>query len=225
MIAVIIAALSSVAAPSDFEGEDRKRLLYDLPPAVAIQPRKYEMKHSLMATSGYIPTDSFNRGYTFAAAYRYGIAKYLTWDVLSFTHVVNQETQLKNDIQKLNIVVTNVGLGGVLDYPRQIYMTGLHYAPMYSKSLLFNRVLTYSETSLFLGVGSINFNKVGYKPMVVPGLSARFYVSTSSAVTAHFRDYFYQDDNTGITGIMDFGIGFEFKFGGGAPAQGSEDDD
>lgn len=221
----IIVACLLPAAPTfarNAGDEDRRESLYDLPPAVAIQSRQYEMKHSVLGTVGYIPTDSFNRGFTFTGAYRYGLTNYLSWEVLSFTHVFNRETQVKKDLFNLGVQVENVGLGGVLDYPRQIYMTGIHYSPMYSKSLFFNSKLVYSETSLFFGIGSLNFNQVGFKPMIAPGASARFYLSPDWAVSLYFRNYYYQDDNVGINGILDFGIGFEYRIGGSI--QGLDDE-
>jgi len=191
---------------SKANGDVNQPSIYDLPKAVAIQPRKYDLQQSLLGTIGYIPTDSFNRGYTFTAAYRYGFANTFVWEVFSFTYVLNQATQLKDQIEGIaqgssQVQIQNVGLGGVLDYPRQIYMTGIHYSPIYSKNLLFNSKLSYSEFSLFLGTGSLNFNSTGYKPMIAPGLAARFYISPDYSVA-------------GLTGIMDFGIGFEMRFGG-----------
>ena len=211
-IAYVLNGTSAVAA-------DQSKNVYDLPQAVAIQPRKYDISSSLLFSVGYIPTDSFNRGITLTGAYRYALTSYLTWEIISFTYVLNKETSLKQQIESLSnsgsiVSLQGVGAGGVLDYPKQIYMTGFHYAPMYSKSLLFNSKLTYSETSLFLGFGSLMFAQGGPKPMIAPGLSTRIYFSPNAALVAYFRDYFYSDSNTGLTGIMDFGLGFEYKFGG-----------
>ncbi len=198
---------------------------YDLPEPVAIQGRKYQMSQSVFASAGYLPVDSFNKGWGFSGGYRYAFTPYLTWEVISYTQVANSETQLKKDLDSLNLDVKNVGLGGVLDWPKQIYMSGLHYAPFYSKSLMFNSTLVYSESSVFLGAGTINFNTVGIKPMIAPGLSNRTYISRNAAVNLYFRTYFYNDDNTGITNIFDFGIGFEYGFqlfGGGSSRGDSE---
>ncbi len=213
-LAVVLFSLVGQAA-DDLEFDKGNRTVYDLPEPVAIQGRKYQMSQSLLVTAGYLPSDSFNKGFTITAGYKLAFTPYLTWEILSFGYIINRETQLKKDLLALNVGVQNIGLGGVLDYPRQIYMTGLHYSPMYSKSLLFNSKLVYSETSVFLGTGTLNFNQVGHKPMLAPGVTWRMYMGPRSAVTAYFRDYFYMDDNTGITGIIDFGLGFEFKFGGG----------
>ena len=185
---------------------------YDLPEPVAIQHRKYQMTDSLFLNAGYIPTDSFNRGYTFATGYRVALRPWLNWEVLNYTQVANHETQLKHDLENLNLKVENIGLGGNFDWPKQIYMTGFHYSPFYSKSLMFNSSLVYSETSLFLGAGAIMFNTVGAKPMIAPGIATRMYISESFAFNAYFRDYFYKDDALGINGIIDFGIGLEFGF-------------
>jgi outer membrane beta-barrel protein len=185
--------------------------VYDLPSSeVAIQARRYQMNHSVLVSAGYMPTDSFNRGYPLTGAYRYALASYLTLEG-SFSWVLNQKTSLEDEFNALNVQVQNIGLGGVLDYPRQIYMLGVHYSPMYSKSLLFNSQLVYSETSLFLGTGSLNFNQVGYKVMLAPGISTRLYMGPKTALVGYFRDYFYSDDQRGITGIIDFGVGFEYK--------------
>lgn len=204
---------------ADEGGGNRSAKIYDLPATVAIQPRKYEMPKSLAISAGYMPVDSFNHAFSFSGAYRYAVTGYLTWEVISFTYVMNQETDLKHQLQDLGnqnvgINIRNVGLGGVLDYPRQVYMTGIHYAPAYSKSLLFNSKVTYSETSFFLGVGALNFNQIGYKSMIAPGLTSRFYMTPGTALIGYFRDFFYKDDVLGLTGILDFGLGLEFKFGG-----------
>lgn len=208
-------------AEAQAENADRPVGMYRLAKPVAIQSRKFEMPASLVFSAGYIPTDSFNKGIPLAVAYRRSLASYLTWEMLSFAHNMNQEASLKQDIRSKGIEIKNVGLGGRLDYPRQIYMTGLHYSPVYSKGLALNSHLTYSETSLFFGAGSLNFNETGYKPMIAPGLASRFYFSPNTALNTYIREYFFLDDERGLTGIIDFGIAFELRFGGDSLAKGS----
>lgn len=193
--------------------------IYDLPSSqVAIQPRKYEMSSSFLLSAGYMPADSFNRGVTLGASVRQALSAYFTLEG-TFVYVYNQTTSLQNDLNTAGVTVQNASLGGVLDYPKQIYLIGLHYAPFYSKSLLFNSKLIYSEDSFFLGVGSLNFNQVGSRAMIAPGLASRFYIGASTAIVGYFRDYFYSDDHRGVIGIVDFGIAFEYKLGGGRSSE------
>lgn len=195
---------SALAAPS----------VYDLPSSeVAIQPRKYEMLNSISFSAGYSPIDSFNKAFTLSGGYRYSWKNYFFLEGL-VVYFANRPTSLESDLKNLNIDVRNVGLGGVLDYPRQAFLLGLHYAPLYSKSLLFNSTLVYSETGLYLGVGSLNFNQIGFKQTLVPGLSTRMYLNRDWAVTGYFRDFFYSDTSRGIVSIFDFGIGIEMRMGG-----------
>ena len=62
--------------------------------------------------------------------------------------------------------------------------------------------------------------------MDAPGLSTRIYLSPTTALNGYFRDYFFLDDERGLTTIIDFGIGLEYRFGsGGDVIGGSSDDD
>ena len=189
-----------------------KEDVYDIPEAVAIQGRKYEMDQSFQFNLGYIPTDSFNRGFPLALGYHYALTPYLTWEILDFSYVLNHATQTQSDLRALQVQIKNVGLNGKLDFPSQIYISGLSYSPMYSKNLLFNSRLVYSETMLFLGIGAINFDAYGMSPTIAPGMGWRIYVTPKAAVNLYIRDYVYLDSNVGMNAILDFGIGFEYKF-------------
>jgi outer membrane beta-barrel protein len=204
--------ISVVGSPNAYSAAPSKQDVYDIPEAVAIQGRKYEMDQSFNLTVGYIPTDTFNRGFPISLAYRYSLTPYLSWEVLDFSYVLNHATQTKSDLLALGVQTTNVGLNGKLDFPSQLYITGLNYSPMYSKNLLFNSKLVYSETMLFLGLGAINFNSFGMAPTIAPGIGWRVYVTPKAAVNLYVRDYVYIDSNIGVNAILDFGIGFEYKF-------------
>ena len=206
------ALLCVVGSPSAYSAAPSKEDVYDIPEAVAIQGRKYEMDQSFHLSAGYIPTDTFNRGFPFSVAYRYGLTPYLTWEVLDFSYVLNHATQTKQDLLNLGVQTKNVGLNGKLDFPSQLYITGLNYSPMYSKNLLFNSKLVYSETMLFLGIGAINFDAYGMSPTIAPGLGWRVYITPKAAVNLYIRDYVYLDSNIGVNAILDFGIGIEYKF-------------
>jgi outer membrane beta-barrel protein len=197
------------------------RDVFDLPQAVAIQGRENVIDQSLALNVGHIPTDSFNRGFPVSLAYTYYFKPYLGWEVVHFAYNFNQETKLKSDFLALNVTVENIGFGGVLDHPKNIVSTGLVYTPLYSKSLLFNRTLVFSETSLYAGAGSLVLNKVGHTPMLALGIQGRLYLSPKSAFRWYLREYVFKDLNLGVTLMTDIGIGLEFQFdlfGGGRSA-------
>ena len=208
MIASVLTLIVLVMAPQASAKPD----LYDMPEPVAIQGRRYQIDQSFRVALGYSPIDSFNRGYPLSVAYRYQLSPYLTWEVIDYSQILHSETKTKRDLQNLGINVTNVGLGGVLDYPVRSVLTGFNYSPIYSKNLLFNKTLLYSETNLYLGVGALIFNAVGLKPCLVPGLDWRLYITPKTAMSLYIRDQFYSDSSIGFNGILSFGIGFEFKF-------------
>lgn len=208
---VVIAVSNPSASHADDEGVV-KRDVYDLPTPVAIQGRTNNIDQSISLNVGYIPSDSFNRGFPVSLGYSFYFKPYLAWEVVNYTYNINRETQLKQDFKNLGVAVQNIGFGGVLDYPKNIIVSGIVYTPLYGKSLLFNKSLVHSETSFYLGAGSIVFNQVGHIPTVVPGIQGRYFVSPKSAFRYYLRQYFFKDEQLGLTGITEIGVGYEFQF-------------
>ncbi len=204
--------MGSIARADDDEIAT-KRDVYDLPTPVAIQGRTNNIDQSLAVSFGYIPTDSFNRGFPLSLSYAFYFKPYFAWDVVSFSYNFNRETQLKKDFENLGVAVQNIGFGGVIDFPKNIIMTGLVYTPLYGKSLLFNRSLVHSETSFYAGAGTLVFNQVGHVPTLGVGLQGRYFLTPKTAFRYYLRQYFFKDNQLGISGITDIGVGYEFQFG------------
>lgn len=210
----LVVTVSTVLSPDLAISQESapKRDIYDLPTPVAIQGRTNNIDESLSLNIGYIPTDSFNRGFPLSLNYAYYFRPYIAWEVLSFAYNFNRETQLKQDFRNLGVAVQNLGFGGVIDFPQNIIMSGVVYTPLYGKSLLFNKSLIHSETSFYLGAGSLVFNKVGHIPTVAPGIQGRYFLSPRSAIRYYIRQFFFNDSQLGLTGITDIGLGYEFQF-------------
>ncbi|MDX9730474.1 MAG: hypothetical protein RBT63_01770 [Bdellovibrionales bacterium] len=189
-----------------------KRDVYDLPTPVAIQGRTNNIDQGIALNLGHIPTDSFNRGFPLSMSYTFYFKPYFAWEVLSFAYNFNRETQLKNDFLNLGVAVQNIGFGGALDFPKNIILTGVVYTPLYSKSLLFNKSLVHSETSFYMGAGTLVFEKVGHVPTFVPGIQGRYFLTPRSAMKYYLRQYLFNDTQLGLTGMTEVGLGFEFQF-------------
>lgn len=205
-------SLSASVAGADDEDAPPKRDVYDLPTPVAIQGRTNNIDQSFSLNVGYIPTDSFNRGFPLSLNYAFYFKPYFAWEVLSFSYNFNRETQLKKDFENLGIAVQNIGFGGVIDYPKNIIMTGIVYTPLYGKSLLFNKSLVHSETSFYLGAGTLVFNQVGHVPTLGVGIQGRYFLSPKSAFRYYLRQYFFKDSQLGLTGMTEIGFGYEIQF-------------
>lgn len=213
LFSALLGLLATVVVFSAFADDDRKRDVYDLPAPVAIQGRTNKIDESVSLNIGYLPSDSFNRGFPISGQYTYYFKPYFAWEVVSYSHNINRETQLKSDLAALKVNVQNVGFGGVIDYPKSIILTGIVYTPLYSKSLLFNKTLLHSETSFYMGAGALMFNQVGSVPTFVPGIQGRYFISPRTAARLYLREYFFNDSNLGLTGITEIGVGFEMQFG------------
>lgn len=227
-IVFLVVVWTAVLSPSVSRAEDDgvvKRDVYDLPTPVAIQGRTNNIDRSLSLNVGYIPSDSFNRGFPISLGYSYYFKPYLAWEVFNFTYNINRETQLKQDFRNLGVAVQNIGFGGILDYPKNIIVSGIVYTPLYGKSLLFNKSLVHSETSFYLGAGSIVFNQVGHIPTLVPGLQGRYFISPKSALRYYLRQYFFKDEQLGLTGITEIGLGYEFQFDFFSKKSSSDDEE
>jgi outer membrane beta-barrel protein len=215
LIAVFLVISIGLFGQFAFANDDEdvpKRDVYDLPTPVAIQGRTNNIDQSVSLNFGYIPTDSFNRGFPLSFNYAYYFRPFLAWEVISFGYNFNRETQLKEDFRNLGVAVQNLGFGGQIDFPQNIIMSGIVYTPLYGKSLLFNKSLVHSETSFYLGAGSLVFSKVGHVPTLAPGIQGRYFITPQTAFRYYLRQYFFNDSQLGLTGITDIGFGIETQF-------------
>ena len=112
---------------------------------MAVQNRPYYSLHDLTFSAGWLPSDAFNKGITFGASYTYFFKDYLAWEILNLNYSVNSETSLKQEMENLNIDITNEGFGGALDYMVAYATTNFIYTPFYNKSLLFNDKIVHGN--------------------------------------------------------------------------------
>lgn len=212
MVSVLAQWTSSTSA-QESGGDAPKRDVYDLPTPVAIQGRTNKIDQSFSISAGYIQSDSFNRSFPVAGTYSFYFTPYFAWEILSYSYNFNRETQLKEDIKNLAGGVQNTGLGGVLDFPRHVVMSGVIYTPLYSKSLLFSKTLAHSDTGFYLGAGSMVFSELGHRPAIAMGIQTRYFLSSKSAVRLYLRQYLFNDTKLGLTGMTDIGLGYEAQLG------------
>ncbi len=198
-----------------FAGADTPQVFYDIPKLTAVQNRPYYLNEDLSIEVGFLPSDAFNKGYSFGAAYTHYFSEYLGWEVVNANYVFNAPTSLKNDLlNNFDAQVQNVGFNGVLDYITYYVTSNLVYTPLYTKSLLFNRTLVRGETSFVAGAGGANFAASGIKALVSLGFYLRFFTSTSQSIKLDFRDNVYFEQGLGAVNAFSIGIGYSIQLGG-----------
>ncbi len=188
--------------------------VYDLPELVAVQNRTYFLTHGLTAQVGALPTDAFNKAVTVGGSYTTYFRDYLGWEIINFNYAFNHETDLKKDLfRNFRAEVVNVGFGGVLDYVDYYVTTGLHYTPLYNKSLLFNRKVVRSETSLVVGAGGAKFHATGWRPVLSVGALFRFFTSANKSIVFDIREHGYFEQDRGIQGLFAISVGYTWQLG------------
>ena len=186
---------------------------YDLPKVVAVQNRPYYSNKDLTFQLGWLPSDAFNKGYSAGASFTAYFLDYLGWEVLNANYVVNSETSLKGEFEKLNINVQNQGFSGALDYMRYYALSSLVYTPFYNKSLLFNDKVVHGNTSIVVGAGVAGFNETGSRLMVSAGLVLKFFTKDNRAWKFDFRNNVYFEETLGPVYAMSIGVGYSFELG------------
>ncbi len=188
--------------------------IYDLPELVAVQNRIYFLTHGLTAQVGVLPTDAFNKAVTVGGSYTTYFRDYLGWEIINFNYAFNRETELKQDLfRNFRAEVVNVGFGGVLDYVDYYVTTGIHYTPLYNKSLLFNRKVVRSETSFVIGGGGAKFHATGWRPVLSFGALFRFFTSVNQSLVFDIREHGYFEKDRGVQGLFAIGVGYTWQLG------------
>lgn len=203
-IAILFPIFSIARPPSDF---------YQLPEVVAVQNRPYYTNHDLSFNAGWLPSDAFNKGFTLGSSYTYYFKDYIAWEILNINYVLNSETSLKQEMENLNIDITNEGFGGALDYIVGYATTNFIYTPFYNKSLLFNEKIIHGNTSFVLGGGLANFNATGTRLLLSGGLILRFFTRQDRSWKFDIRNNVYFEKKLGAVYALSFSIGYSIELG------------
>lgn len=192
---------------------------YDLPKLVAIQNRPYFLNKDLSFQMNVLPSDPFNKGFATGFSYTHYFKNYFGWEIINFNYNFNVETDLKSDLNALDLdVVTegsnhSNGIKGQLDYLDYYVATSLVYTPIYSKNLLFNKTIIHGDINFTIGGGVAALHEAGVKPLVTAGVFFRFFSRPSRSWKFDFRNNIYFDDRTGPINAWSFGVAYSMQLG------------
>ncbi len=187
--------------------------IYDVPPTELVMNKKFHISNELNLQLGYVPTGSFSKYGLIGISY----AKFFTpnhgWEVLNLLYSHELQTSLKKTL----LAPPPDGYGDLvsssdLAQQKALITTGYLLSPFYTKSLLFNSKLIYSQTTFpfSAGVGLFNIETV---PVVSFGMEQTFFMTKNSAVKFDFRYINYFSKNETLKNNLNIVIGYAMNFG------------
>lgn len=174
---------------------------------VAVQSRKYVLKHEFTGSGGILPLDAFAKGFTLGGSYTYHFDNFYGFELFDIHVAENVDTGLKEDLQNnFGVSTTAFNLANYL------LVSNIVIKPVYGKLIFFNRKLLPGELSLVFGGGVVGFDD-GILPAVDLGLIFRVWLSQAWSIRADFRDYVASDGET-TENLLRIGLGFSWNVGG-----------
>ena len=180
----------------------------------AIQDRIYHRYHELNLSIGYIPDDDFFYLYPVGLSYSFNFNDYLSWEVVRGLFVMNQEKDLKKNLE------TECGVTPKeFDKPEYMLHSHLVVRPLYGKAALWNTGIINRESYFFLGGGMVNYEtEYSYGepdsknvPSLSFGIGTKYFLNEHISLNFEIRDIVnFKEDET-VNNIM-FGIGLGFRF-------------
>jgi len=123
---------------------------------VAIQAKKYNLKHEVTVGPGFLPLSAYYKGFTLGGGYTYHFSDFYAWRFVNFQYVKNISTGLKGSLEK-NFGATPAAFSKISYYIN----TDFVITPLYRKMILFNKTVLHGETFFLFGAGAFKFGGQG----------------------------------------------------------------
>jgi outer membrane beta-barrel protein len=172
---------------------------------VAVQARKYNLRHEFSLLGGLLPLDAYAKGLTLGASYTFHFNQFFAWETLNFHLSKNLDTGLKQDLQN------NFGASPTqFNLVKYMMTSGIVVKPIYRKMIIFNRAVVHGETSFILGGGATKFDQ-DYRTTVVPGVILRAWLNKAWSIRIDVRDYITLDGFS-MKNVLFLGAGLSLNY-------------
>ncbi len=199
-----------VQASNDEAGD-----IYDLPQLVAVQNRKYFLKNGLTFHADFLPSDSITRGFNLGLSLTHNLNDFIAWEIANLNYTFSMDTNLSENLKK--------DFDKTLKHPlyfnffKYYITTSLIYTPIYSKNLLFNKALVWSDINFLVGAGVGKLSHSGFKPIFNVGFYLRYFTSPKTSIKIDFREIIFKNSDRkvslGLKAIMVISIGLDIQLG------------
>lgn len=207
-ILILLLSLYSINAVAD---------IYDLPEPELIMSRKYEVKSELTLNLGYLPVGAFSKFVLGGGSYTKYFNDNQAWELINVLGAAELSSGLKKEL--LASYGAEPETFPVLKF---VATTNYILSPFYTKSLLFNSSVVYSQLGFAIGAGFAQFS-IDPAPTVDFGIIQRFYWGDNHSLKIDIRSYTYLSGRSEIQETVRNHIyvilGYSFFFGGNVGAK------
>lgn len=201
---------------SSFAQEDD---IFAVPKTYAVQNRKFKLGGQYSAHGGYLPMDSFTKGFVIGASYTKYFSDFTGWEILNANYVFSMDTDLKKQL----IEEFKATPGQIPDFPEWYLTTNIVYTPIYNKNLFFNKNVVWGDITFVAGPGVGSFKNDGVKPLINGGAVLRFFLNQNESFKVDIRQNL-PFLSTGVEPFLLIGAAYTYQFDSKVESQSTEDD-
>jgi len=180
----------------------------------AVQDRVFFRHHEIDLGVGYIPDDDFYELFPAKLGYTYNFNDHVSWNVVSFNWMFDQDKDLKKDLEGEFDVTPQ-------SFDKTVYAlhSNLIFKPLYGKSVFRNSRVINHETYLFAGGGYVTYEtetSVGdietkMMPSISLGIGQKVFLGQKLCVNFELKDWInFKEDE--IENNFWFGISIGLRF-------------
>jgi outer membrane beta-barrel protein len=211
---VVALAFAGLALPAVCLADDEDSPEEQTGRLVAVQTRRFWMKHELTLHVGALPMDAFYKGVATSLSYTWHFSERWGWEVIHAGYSQNFDTGLRDELQN------QFGVNATQFPELQIYGTsGFNWAPVYGKLAIFNRKLIHAEGFLCFGAGAA-YVGVGRAHLLAPegylGGGLRVFFTPSWSMRFDVRDGILLSAARAINNKQVLFLGFAASYNMGA---------
>jgi outer membrane beta-barrel protein len=182
--------------------------IFDRPQAELVMNRKFTVTDEFQFQGSYLPVGALNKYLGLGGSYIKYFGGSHAWEMFNFQYAIELESQLKRDLQKPPFSAKSSDLP-VLQF---LATSNYVFSPFYSKSVLFNSRIVFSELSFFAGGGIAQFTTETI-PVVDFGLAQRFFRKDGNAFKFDFRYYAFIANKELLRNQMTLGLVYVMPLG------------
>lgn len=171
---------------------------------VAIQERKYQLRHELALSGGVLPGDAFYKGIVGTVGYTAHFNDHFAWQVGRGTYSYNVATGLREQLERDFAVLPTA-----FDELQWMIGSDLIFKPLYGKFAVLNRNVVHLEAYLLAGASAVSLTS-GIRPAANFGAGARLYLTNHLSMKLEIADHLIVSDRILSVPQVQFGMGFNF---------------